>query len=79
MQEERQKHSTRILCKVRKTQHQNPEFGHKLGEIFKNTAKKWVQEEPRREREREKSYSQQPTFLKSSQLFILPEEIIIMH
>jgi hypothetical protein len=53
MQEERQKHSTRILCKVRKTQHQNPEFGHKLGEIFKNTAKKWVQEEPRRERERE--------------------------
>jgi hypothetical protein len=24
----------RVICKVRKTQHQNPEFGHTQGEIF---------------------------------------------
>jgi hypothetical protein len=28
------------ICKVRKRQHQNPEFGHKDGEIKKQPAKK---------------------------------------
>jgi hypothetical protein len=31
------------MGKVRKTQHQNPEFGHTQGEIFKNPAKKYIQ------------------------------------
>jgi hypothetical protein len=30
----------RVIRKVRKTQHQNPEFGHTQGEIKKNPAKK---------------------------------------
>jgi hypothetical protein len=29
----------RVICKVRKTQHQNPEFGHTQGEIKKKPAK----------------------------------------
>jgi hypothetical protein len=29
----------RFKCKVRETQHQNPEFGHKQVEIFKNLQK----------------------------------------
>ncbi len=31
---------TRVIYNVRKTQHQNPEFGHTEGEIFKKTCKK---------------------------------------
>jgi len=30
----------RVIGKVRKTQHQNPEFGHTQGEIKKKPAKK---------------------------------------
>jgi hypothetical protein len=30
----------RVVCKVRKTQHHNPEFGHTQGEILKKPAKK---------------------------------------
>jgi hypothetical protein len=30
----------RVICKVGKTQHQNPEFGHTQGEIFLKPAKK---------------------------------------
>jgi hypothetical protein len=30
--------STRVIRKVRKTQHQNPEFGHTQGEIQKKPA-----------------------------------------
>jgi hypothetical protein len=30
----------RVIRKVTKTQHQNPEFGHTQGEIKKNTCKK---------------------------------------
>jgi len=33
----------RIIRKVRKTQHQNPEFGHKPGEIKNKSAKKYIQ------------------------------------
>jgi hypothetical protein len=29
----------KVICKVKKTQHQNPEFGHTQGEIFKNLQK----------------------------------------
>jgi hypothetical protein len=29
----------RVICKVRKTQYQNPEFGHTQGEILKNLQK----------------------------------------
>jgi hypothetical protein len=32
----------RVISKVSETQHQNPEFGHKWGEIFKKPAKKYV-------------------------------------
>ncbi len=32
----------RVIQKVRKTQHQNPEFGHTQGEIGKNLAKKYI-------------------------------------
>jgi len=32
----------RVIHKVRKTQHQNPEFGHIQGEIQKNPAKKYI-------------------------------------
>jgi hypothetical protein len=33
----------RVICKVIKTQHQNPEFGHTLGEIRKKKpAKKYI-------------------------------------
>jgi len=32
----------RVKGKVRKTQHQNPEFGHTEGEIFKRLAKKYI-------------------------------------
>jgi hypothetical protein len=32
----------RVFCKVRKTQHQNPEFGPKPGEIEKKPAKKYI-------------------------------------
>jgi hypothetical protein len=31
-----------VIHKVRKTQHQNPEFGHIQGEIKKNPAKKYI-------------------------------------
>jgi len=31
----------RVIPNVRKTQHQNPEFGHTQGEIFKKPAKKY--------------------------------------
>ncbi len=30
----------RVICKVRKTQHQNPEFGHTQGEIQKKNLQK---------------------------------------
>jgi hypothetical protein len=30
----------RVICKVRETQHQNPEFGHTQGEIQKKTCRK---------------------------------------
>ncbi len=30
----------RVICKVRQTQHHNPEFGHTQGEILKKPAKK---------------------------------------
>jgi hypothetical protein len=34
-------YNNRVICKVRKTQHQkNPEFGHTQGEIRKKTCKK---------------------------------------
>jgi hypothetical protein len=32
----------RVIRKVRKTQHQNPEFGHTQGEIKKKPAKKYI-------------------------------------
>ncbi len=32
----------RVIRKVRQTQHQNPEFGHTKGEIFKKPAKKYI-------------------------------------
>jgi hypothetical protein len=32
----------RDICKVRKRQHQYPEFGHTQGEIFKKPAKKYI-------------------------------------
>jgi hypothetical protein len=32
----------RVIRKVRKTQQQNPEFGHTPGEIFKKPAKKYI-------------------------------------
>jgi hypothetical protein len=32
----------RVIRKVRRTQRQNPEFGHTQGEIFKKTAKKYI-------------------------------------
>jgi hypothetical protein len=32
----------RVICKVRKTQHQNPEFGHTQGEIRKKPANKYI-------------------------------------
>jgi hypothetical protein len=32
----------RVIRKVRKTQHQNPEFGHTPGEIQKEPAKKYI-------------------------------------
>jgi hypothetical protein len=31
-----------VIRKVRKTQHQNPEFGHTQGEIQKKPAKKYI-------------------------------------
>jgi len=34
--------SSRVIRKVRKTQHQNPEFGHTQGEIFKIPTKKYI-------------------------------------
>jgi hypothetical protein len=38
------KHSRdiRVISKVRKTQHQNPEFGHTQGEIQQKPAKKYI-------------------------------------
>jgi hypothetical protein len=30
----------RVICKVRKIQHQNPEFDHTQGEIFKKNLRK---------------------------------------
>jgi hypothetical protein len=33
-------HNSRVIRKVRKTQHQNPEFGLTQGEILKTLAKK---------------------------------------
>jgi hypothetical protein len=33
----------RVIRKVRKTQHQNPEFGHKPGKIKNKSAKKYIQ------------------------------------
>jgi uncharacterized membrane protein len=33
---------TRVIRKVIQIQHQNPEFGHTQGEIFKNHAKKYI-------------------------------------
>jgi hypothetical protein len=32
----------RVIRKIRQTQHQNPEFGHRQGEIFKKPAKKYI-------------------------------------
>jgi hypothetical protein len=32
----------RVIRKVRKTQHQNPEFGHTQGEILKKPAQKYI-------------------------------------
>jgi hypothetical protein len=32
----------KVVRKVRKTEHQNHEFGHTQGEIFKNPAKKYI-------------------------------------
>jgi hypothetical protein len=32
----------RVICKVRKTQHQNPKFDHTRGEISKKLAKKYI-------------------------------------
>jgi hypothetical protein len=32
----------RVIRKVRKTEHQNPEFGHIQGEIKKKPAKKYI-------------------------------------
>jgi len=32
----------RVFCKVRKTQHQNPGFGPKLGEVLKKPAKEYI-------------------------------------
>jgi hypothetical protein len=32
----------RVIRKVRKTQHQNPEFGHTQGEIKKKPAKQYI-------------------------------------
>jgi hypothetical protein len=29
----------RVICKIRQTQHQNPEFGHTQGDIKKNLQK----------------------------------------
>jgi hypothetical protein len=34
--------NNRVICKVRKTQHQNPEFGHTQGEIFKKNLQKSI-------------------------------------
>jgi hypothetical protein len=34
--------SNRVIPRVRKTQHQNPEFGYTQGEIKKKTAKKYI-------------------------------------
>jgi hypothetical protein len=38
------KHSRdiRVISKVRKTQHQNPEFGHTQGEIQQKPGKKYI-------------------------------------
>jgi hypothetical protein len=35
-------YGSRVLGKVRKTQHQNPEFGHTQGEIFLKPAKQYI-------------------------------------
>jgi hypothetical protein len=35
-------HESRVIRKVRKTQYQNPEFGHTQGEIKKKPAKKYI-------------------------------------
>jgi hypothetical protein len=32
----------RVILKVRKTQHQNPEFGHTQGEVFLKPAKEYI-------------------------------------
>jgi hypothetical protein len=32
----------RVIHKLRKTQHQNPKFGHKQGEIFLKPARKYI-------------------------------------
>jgi hypothetical protein len=32
----------RVLCKVRKTQHQNSEFGHREGEMKRKPAKQYI-------------------------------------
>jgi hypothetical protein len=34
--------NNRVIRKVRKTQHQNPKFGHTQGEIQKQTTKKYI-------------------------------------
>jgi hypothetical protein len=34
--------SNRLICIVRKTQHQNPKFGHTQGEIKKKPTKKYI-------------------------------------
>jgi len=34
--------SIRVIRKIRKVQHQNLEFGHTHGEIFKNPVKKYT-------------------------------------
>jgi hypothetical protein len=34
-------YNNRLISKVRKTQHHNPEFGHKQDEIKKKSAKKY--------------------------------------
>jgi hypothetical protein len=34
--------NSRVIRKVRKTQHQNPEFGHTQGKIQKTPAKKYI-------------------------------------
>jgi len=62
----------RVIHKVRKTQHQNPEFGHTQGEIQKKTAQQYISIQGGDETQKPINFGGKLSFILS---FLFPERL----